>query len=102
MSSRFFWNDALAHRLSTVIPQQAHAEAAALAAKVGSQVVGVETGALQDDIASPKFQGPGLAQLGSDLPYARRHNFEQNNFLGAITAAYPGFMFFALRKRYPG
>lgn len=100
--ARFYWNDALAYKLANVIPQQAHAEAAALTAKVGAQVAGVESGALRDDIANPKFQGPGIAQLGSDLPYARRHNFEHNNFLGAMLGVYQGIMFFSLRKRYPG
>lgn len=102
MPSSFWWNDALAHRLATTIPQQAHAEAAALTAKIGAQVAGEDTGALRDDISNPKFQGPGIAQLGSDLPYAVRHNYEHNNFLAAMRGAYAGIMFFSLRKRYPG
>jgi hypothetical protein len=101
LTARLTWYDSVARNLSTIIPNAAHAEASKLSAQVAAQVAGKETGALRDDIASPKFTGLGRAYIGSDLPYAARHNYEHNNFLAAASGSFVAFMMLGLRKRYP-
>jgi hypothetical protein len=101
LTARFTWYDSVARNLSTVIPNAAHVEATQAAAQIAAQVAGKDTGALRDDIASPKFSAAGRAYIGSDLPYAARHNFEHNNFCSAAQGAFVALMMLGLRKRYP-